>query len=258
MKADVTPLERELFREAVDTVITEERNRQGIGRLGEKVVHASLKLFLEPDRSLHEVKVGSFVADIRNERGITEIQTGSFTPLRRKLEAFLPEVPVTVVYPVADVRRLIWIDADGSFSAPRKCPRRPMRGRGAALGELVKILDVLDHPSFTFLLVSLDLDEYRLKNGWGNGGKRGSTRFERIPTGLKEIRFFRSPADYAAFLPAGLPERFDSALFSRLSRLKGRGLWAALKVLCHVGVLEREKEGRRFYYRTLFSVPEEG
>ncbi len=244
----------ERFQEAVDTVIIEKRDRQGIGRLGEKVIHASLKLFFEPDKSCHEVKTDGFVADIRRNDEIIEIQTGSFTPLRRKLEAFLPHGKVTVVYPVPDVKTLVWIDENGEFSAPRRCPKRD--SRGAALGELVKILDALTDESFTFVMVWLDLCEYRLKNGWGNGGKRGSTRYERIPTALKAIRAFHEPNDYAFFLPAGLPAKFTASDFGKAAKVRGRVLSAALKVLCRVGVLTREKEGRTFFYRRVSETSE--
>ena len=49
--------------------------RGGIGTLGEKSLHAALKLYYEPDSSRHEIPVGQYVADIVNEEGIIEIQT---------------------------------------------------------------------------------------------------------------------------------------------------------------------------------------
>ena len=117
----------ERFLEALETVLIEERNREGIGRLAEKTVHATLKLYFEPDRGCHEVKVGSLVADVKNESEIIEIQTGSFTPLRRKLEAFLPNHAVRVVYPMAYTRRIVWIEKDGTLSAP---PQKPCQKAG--------------------------------------------------------------------------------------------------------------------------------
>lgn len=86
-------------------------NRKGsIGTLGEKTLHALLKQYYEPDESKQEIKVGRFVADIKNDSGIIEVQTRNFNVLRRKLEAFLPEHEVTVVYPVAQTKWLLWIN----------------------------------------------------------------------------------------------------------------------------------------------------
>lgn len=236
----------ERFLEAVDRVILEKRDRQGIGRLGEKVLHAAIKLYIEEDRACHEVRVGSMVADVRNEAGIFEIQTGSFTPLKKKLAAFLPDQPVTVIYPMADRRRIVWIDSQGEFSSPRTSPKKRQVMR--VFSELVKILPYLSHPNFHFRIFLFDLDEYRLKNGWGNGGKRGSTRYERIPTALKEELCFDCPSDYAALLPKGLPDDFSAAEFAAITGLRGMALSAALKVLYTLGVLSRRREGRSYRY----------
>ena len=237
-------LDKERFLEAVDTVIIETRDRNGIGRLSEKVLHASLKLYLDPDRSHHEVKVGSHVADICNKEGIVEIQTGSFSPLKVKLAAFLPEYHVTVVHPIANKRRLVWIDQNGEFSSPRTSPvkRQVMR----VFGELVKILPYLEHENFRFKLVTLDLDEYRLVSK--NGGKgRGTRRYERIPTALCEEIVFSSPSDYAMLLPENLPNEFDTKTFAEVTKLKGRYLSAALKVLTELGIFSRQREGKSGY-----------
>lgn len=239
-------MNRERFLEAVDRVILEKRDRQGIGRLGEKVLHASIKLYIEEDRSRHEVRVGSMVADVKNDAGIFEIQTGSFTPLKKKLDAFLPEQPVTVIYPMADRRRIIWIDDKGEFTSPRTSPKKRQVMR--VFSELVKILPYLTHPNFHFRILLFDLDEYRLKNGWGNGGKRGSTRYERIPTALKEELSFDRPADYAALLPEGLSGDFSAAEFGAAAGLRGMALSAALKVLLTLGILSRKREGRSYRY----------
>lgn len=240
-------MDAERFLQAVDTVIIEARDRDGIGRLGEKVLHAALKLYLESDRSCHEVKVGRLVADVKNDQGIFEIQTGSFTPLKKKLDAFLPEYPVTVVYPMPYKRRLIWIAGDGSFSSPRTSPvkRHVMR----AFAELVKILPYLSHENFTFRLVLVDLDEYRLLSK--NGGKgRGTRRYERIPTALREEIICKTPADYAALLPQDLPDEFDAKTFAKAVKLKGMALSGALKVLTALGVFERHRGNNRSYIYT--------
>lgn len=54
--------------------------------------------------------MGRYFADIRNEDGIIEIQTRALYRLKPKLDAFLPLDAVTVVYPIAAVKRLSWLD----------------------------------------------------------------------------------------------------------------------------------------------------
>ena len=83
-----------------------EQIRGSIGLLGEKILHAGLKLYFEPNSDFHEVKVSGFVADICNAEGIIEIQTRSLGKLKRKLEVFLQNMPVTIVYPIAHTKYL--------------------------------------------------------------------------------------------------------------------------------------------------------
>ena len=63
------------FRAAVARALL--RHREGIGMLGEKSLHSALKYYYEPDETKHEIAFEGFFADIMNEDGITEIQTGS-------------------------------------------------------------------------------------------------------------------------------------------------------------------------------------
>lgn len=74
--------------------------RQGIGTLSEKTVHAVMKNYYAPDTDMHEIPIENFVADIYTGQEIIEIQTRAFNKMRRKLDAFLPLYPVTIVYPI--------------------------------------------------------------------------------------------------------------------------------------------------------------
>lgn len=64
------------------------KQRQTIGTLREKTLHAVLKQYYEPFSAMHEVKIGKYIADIINEDGVLEIQTGSFTSLQKKTGLF--------------------------------------------------------------------------------------------------------------------------------------------------------------------------
>lgn len=93
-------MNKQKFKEACQSIIHIEREQNGIGTLGEKTLHAVLKQYYEPDKTNHERKVGSFVADIVTDSGIIEIQTRAFDKLRKKLAEFLEIAAVTVVYPI--------------------------------------------------------------------------------------------------------------------------------------------------------------
>ena len=85
------------FSAACDKIINIDSAKNGIGTLGEKTLHAVLKNYFEENEKNHEVKIGSYVSDIKNDDGIIEIQTGNFNKLRKKLEIFLETEDVRLV-----------------------------------------------------------------------------------------------------------------------------------------------------------------
>ena len=228
--------------------------RGGIGTLGEKTLHAVLKHFYEPDPEAHEIRVGPYVADIVGEAGIIEIQTGNLQSLRKKLAAFLEAAQVTVVYPVTRRKCLLWVDPEsGEASARRKSPREG--NYPDAMFELYKILPLLAHPNLRLCLPLVDLEEYRLRDGWSADKKRGSHRYERIPLALAGQLDLRGPEDWcstetqAAFFPAGLPAPLTSKDYAKAARLSVSAAQTALRVLAQMGAVERQgKRGNLWLY----------
>ena len=220
----------------------------GIGILQEKPLHATLKWWLDENPDHHEITLPcGKVADVYDGERIYEIQTGGFSPLRPKLEVLLPDYPVTVVHPIPRRKYLSWIDPDtGETTPPRKSPKVGTFTQG--LRQLIFLLPILDHPHLTIHLVLMDMEEQRLADGWGNEGKRGSHRAVLLPLTLEDTLTLTCAADYAALVPATLPEVFTATLFGKAAKLQGRHLSGALKVLLDRGVLTREKVGREWQY----------
>ena len=92
------------FEAARNKIMGADRVRQGIGTLSEKTVHAVLKNYYAPDADMHEIPLAGFVADIFTGTEIIEIQTRAFNAMRKKLAAFLELYPVTVVYPIPNIK----------------------------------------------------------------------------------------------------------------------------------------------------------
>ena len=53
---EITEEDRELFQQACNKIVMQERLRYGIGTLSEKTVHALLKNYLVPKEEYHEIK----------------------------------------------------------------------------------------------------------------------------------------------------------------------------------------------------------
>lgn len=220
----------------------------GIGTLNERSLHAFLKERCGPASAPREVRVGRYIADIADGDRIIEIQTRGFSHLRRKLEYFLEGHDVTVVYPVAQKKRLIWVDPGTGEALPARLS--PKKGLACEIFyELIHIKSLLLEPRLSFKIVLLELDEYRLLDGWGGGGKRGSTRADRVPLSVFGEIDLKCPGDYKKLLPHDLGTEFTVAEFMRCARASRTLAQRAVNVLCAVGALKRAgKSGRAFLY----------
>ena len=98
------------------------------------------------------------------------------------------------------VKWITWIDPETGELGKRS--RSPKKGSFySAFRELYKISSYLDHPNLSIKLILLDMEEYRLQDGWGRDGKRGSHRYDRVPTRLVDETVINEPRDYMQFIP---------------------------------------------------------
>lgn len=243
--------DKDRFEEARRKVIGVDRQRLGIGTLSEKTVHAILKNYYEPDEDRQEIPIENYVADIYVDGEIIEIQTGQFNRMRDKLNIFLPLYPVTIVYPIPREKYLIWIDeVSGELSAPRKSPKRGNPYH--AFPELYKIKMFLKSPNLRFKLALVDMEEYRLLNGWSRDRKKGSVRFDRIPTQLVEEVGIDCMQDYLQFVPYELEEPFTAKEFARTVHITPKLAGVVLNLLYYVEAVERVgKKGNAYLYKAI-------
>ena len=246
-----------------------------IGTLREKRLHAAVKLYLCPDESCHERPAAALlpedgedraaqkrrmVADILMDGQILEVQTGGFFPLKEKIGWYLSHTDcrVTVVHPIPAVKYLSWIrPEDGEILSRNKSPKR---GRVKDVAkELYWLSEFIGNPRFSLRILLLELEEYRMADGWGRDGKRGSNRYERFPTALLGDVTLLSPADYAAyFLPPALSSPaadgtyplFTAAVYAKASGIRGRACYAVIHLMEKLGLIrEDEAVGRSRGYR---------
>ncbi len=237
-----------LFGAARDKALAGEGRGGGIGTLGEKTLHAALKNFYEPNDAFHEVKAEGFVADIMRNGEIIEVQTGNFNNLRKKLDVFLKAYNVTIVYPIIHEKWLYWInEKTGELSKKRKSPKR-----GSfydAFYELYKIKPYLDNPNLRISLVLVDADEYRLLDGWSADGKKGSSRYDRIPKELVDELYIEGVSDYLCLMPKGLPARFTASEYARQAHIAPKYARLAVNIFSYLGIVARVgKSGRSYLY----------
>lgn len=231
----------------------EEQNKEErlhlIGTLKEKTLHSVVKNYIEPDVQKQEIKFGRFYVDILNETGIVEVQTQNFNLLRKKLDVFLPEHTVTVAYPMIATKWLIWVDEEtGEVSKKRKSPVRGSYYR--CFHELYKIKQYLMDSNLRIRLMLINMEEYRLLNGWSEDKKRGSTRHDRVPTEIVDEIIIERPEDYQKLIPPTLGETFTTKDFAKEAKLSPKLTQAGVNILYYVGAIERiGKQGRMYLYK---------
>lgn len=241
-------IEQQRFEAALERIVGKKHDDKGIGTLSEKTVHGVLKHFLEPDEDCHEVALEGYFADIYNKDGVTEIQTRQFNRLREKLTVFLNYYPVTVVYPMPAEKWVSWIDPlTGDVSKKRKSPKHFTEYD--AFYELYKIKQYLKNPNLNIELIMLDMEEYKLLNGWNDTRKRGSTRYDRIPLGIRQMILLEQPEDYMQFIPYEFDGSFTSKDFARACGISERTAGLALNVLHYMGTVRRVgRQGHSYVY----------
>ena len=247
-------LNHDVWDKAKERVIGVDRQRLQIGTLSEKTVHAVVKNYYEPDEDHQEIPIEGKCADIYTaDERIIEIQTRSFGRLKEKLDVFLPLYDVTVVMPVPDRKRIIWIDPDTGEEASVGTYRSAL-APWPAFRELYSIRDYLSHPHIHVRLLLMNMTEYKLLSGRSRDRKRfGAVRYDRIPEELTGEIILNEPEDYMLFLPEelGADAPFTAAELSKAAHIPKRYLSYVTGLLRLTGVLKRlpEKKGNAWLYR---------
>ena len=96
-------------------------------------------------------------------------------------------------------------------------------------------------------LLLLEIEEYRILDGYGREKKTRASKYDRFPVSLLGDVALYEPEDYAFyFLPEELGSSpFTASEYSKASGIRGKAVYAVLHLLVRIGILEEgEKQGR--------------
>ena len=177
----------------------------GIGTLRERSLHAALKDFYAEPGDRIEEKVAGYWVDICRPGAVgevVEIQTGSFSSLKRKLEALLPDRPVRVVHPVAVEKWITKVAEDSTtFLSRRKSPKRGTLYD--LFDELVSFPHLVNDPNFSVEVVLVREEELRCEDGKGSWRRKGTSIRDHVLLDVASRELFREAADFLRLLPEG-------------------------------------------------------
>jgi len=237
------------FFNVIYQVTLEQHERYNIGTYKEKKLHIILKRYFENDTLYHEIPTNGFIADINRDGCITEIETSGFSGLRQKLAAYLPEYKVNLVYPIAGIKYISWIAPESNSISKR---RRSSKKANIydVLFEMVRILPYVNNKNLTVIAAILEIDEYRLLNGWSTDRKKGSSRYERVPTDFLDIIELSTDNDYRRYIPDSCKPEFTIVEFAKAAKILRNRAYAVVKVFEKRGIVKMiEKRGRTHVYR---------
>jgi hypothetical protein len=228
--------------------------RPHVGTLGEKPLHAALKRWYAREGDLIEEPVGGFVIDLVRGDLLIEIQTRGFSAMKRKLSALLGVHAVHVVHPIAVEKLIVRIDDTGEVLSRRRSPKR-----GAAVdlfAELVSFPDLIAHAGLSVEVLLIREEEVRRFDGTRAWRRKGWVIEERRLLDVVDSRTVSTPADLAAFLPAGMPPAFTT---SDLADALGRPRRLAQQMtycLRRAGVIEMvDKQRNTIVYSRAVGAP---
>ena len=169
--------------------------------------------------------------------------------MRSKLDFFLKEHDVTIIYPVAHTKWLLWLDMEtGELSPRRKSPKTGTFYQ--IIPELYKIKMFINNPRLHFIISLIDVEETRYLNGWSRNKKRGSSRMDGIPVGIFDEVRIDTFSDYMIFLPDTLPERFTSKDLGKAAKITQNAAGILLNVLLETNMITRVgKAGNSYLYQ---------
>lgn len=242
-KVQTDTIDTEAFEKALEIITSKSDRRNGVGTLSEKTVHAVLKYYYVPNESYHEVKMGSYVADALYDGEIYEIQSKSFYTMKPKLDYYLKDHEVTIIYPIPVNKTLYYINPEtGEMSDKRLSSKKGKLYD--IVPELYGIKEYLTNKKLHFILCFIDMDEYKILDGWSKDKKRGATKMDRTPTKiLGEFRIDKK-RDFLNLLPGyengkrqkdcPIPSEFTNKDIASLTGTHVSYAQILLNILCHL------------------------
>ena len=224
-------------------------DKDKIGLLQEHTLHRVLKFYLSSDEANHEIQIGRMYADVVLNNHIYEIQTKSFNVIRNKLDLFLKDHDVTIVYPIA-LNKIIYLTNEfGELISTKKSPKHG--GPLDIFWELYKIKNYLLNNNLHFKILMLDIDEFRMQKEKTWKSRKGFERENQIPRKINYIYEINSPSDFKdILLKYNLKEVFTSKDFSKSTKLTIKKATTTLNVLYYLNIVERiGKEKNSYLYK---------
>lgn len=210
--------------------------------------HLALQQYYAGDDGLVEEEVDGYRADVLRDGVVYEIQTGSFSAIRDKLDKLSKTRQVVLVHPIPETKIIVRVDPEsGDELSARRSPKR-----GAVsdvLRQLVYIAKLLQRQNLSLEVLLTAERELRQDDGKGSWHRKGVSIVGRELMEIVATHRFDAPADFLRLLPEGLPKRFTVRDLRECGGLNRRLASRMAYALRELGAIKRIGEkGSAFVY----------
>jgi hypothetical protein len=219
-----------------------------IGTARESSLHKTLKYRYTSGGTIEE-EIAGFIADGINKKGeFVEVQTGSFGPLKKKIQAFADLGTVNIIHPIIINKYIEVFDNEKKKLYRRKSPKK------GSIYDLFNYLlyapELVLYPALSIELAMVDVNEKRICDGKGSWRRKGISIKDRELIAWHDCIKLNSRADYKRFIPFKKGQKFSSAEFAKKAGIITGLSCKTIYVLKKINMIQKtNKIGRTWFYQ---------
>ena len=204
----------------------------------ESSLHRALKIEYAKLEERTEQIIGNYICDGVTDSGeLIEVQTGSFGPLREKIQTLTEKYPLRIIHPVIIQKTIELHSQDGTLLHRRKSPKK-----GTPWDLFNYLLNAPLLPlteGLTIELVMVDIIELRTMDGKGSWRRKGISIQDKILEHYYYAILLKGLNDYYQFVPCILTGEFTVKDLSAQAGISVSLAQKTLYVLSRLNIVEK-------------------
>ena len=175
-------------------------------------LHAEIKKWYSVLGGDVEVKVDDFIVDVVKDGMLIEIQTRNLSAIKKKIGKLLLTNKVRLVYPLSNVKWIVYVSNSGDFIRKRRSPKKEKIVD--LFIELVHLSDLINDKNFSFEVLLIEEEELRCDDGKGSWRRRGISIKDRKLLKVFDRIVFEDRTDFLKILPDNLGMSFTNKVLA--------------------------------------------
>lgn len=214
----------------------------------EQSLHTQLKAWYASEGDGVEVPLDDYIVDVVKDGLLIEIQTKSFSSIKKKLLELTKNHKVRLVHPLPYMKWIIRLNREGKEISKRRSPKRGKVQE--VFNQLVYIPKLMKNPNFELEVLLINSEEYLIDDGKGSWRRRRWSIHDRKLINIHENHLFKQPTDFLRLIPEDLPVEFSARDLAKLSKISPRVAQKMVYCLRNLDLIEvMGKKKRANIYR---------